>query len=195
MAQTGKGNAEKVLGSALSVPMNIIIGLADLLIAKDVISREEMVSLLQRMADHSQRHGEHEDMVSVRFVELVPPRRIVQAVTYEHRFVNAGFEYLKTEDQISITRNEADGSGYSIWATPKSPMGLEALLRYDHLKPNSTFDNQVRNRTIAGVSYWFPHQGNVAAALLLDYDGQTFDNFAPAISKNTRVAVHGLIQF
>jgi len=63
MAQTGKGNAEKVLGSALSVPMNIIIGLADLLIAKDVISREEMVSLLQRMADHSQRHGEHEDMV------------------------------------------------------------------------------------------------------------------------------------
>jgi hypothetical protein len=62
MAQTGKRNAEKVLGNALSVPMNIIIGLADLLIAKDVISREEMASLLQRIADRSPKHGEHEDM-------------------------------------------------------------------------------------------------------------------------------------
>jgi hypothetical protein len=62
MAQTGKGNnAEKVFASAISVPMNIVIGLADLLIAKDVISREEMVSLLQRLADHSPKHGEHED--------------------------------------------------------------------------------------------------------------------------------------
>jgi hypothetical protein len=63
MAQTGKGNAEKVLGNALSVPLGMITGLADLLIAKDVISREEMVSLLQRMADRSPKHGEHEDMV------------------------------------------------------------------------------------------------------------------------------------
>jgi hypothetical protein len=63
MAQTGKGNAEKVFASAISVPMNIVIGLADLLIAKDAISREEMVSLLQRLADRSPKHGEHEDMV------------------------------------------------------------------------------------------------------------------------------------
>jgi hypothetical protein len=63
MAQTGKGNAEKVLASAISVPMNIVIGLADLLIAKDVISQDEMVSLLQRLADRSPKHGEHEDMV------------------------------------------------------------------------------------------------------------------------------------
>jgi hypothetical protein len=31
MAQTGKGNATKVFGNALSVPMNIVIGVADLL--------------------------------------------------------------------------------------------------------------------------------------------------------------------
>jgi hypothetical protein len=30
MAQTGKGNAEKVLGNALSVPLGMITGLADL---------------------------------------------------------------------------------------------------------------------------------------------------------------------
>jgi hypothetical protein len=129
------------------------------------------------------------------YVKDADRTRLIGALHYEHKYLNLGFEYLKTADQISITRAEADGSGYSIWATPKSPIGWEALLRYDHLKPNKTFGNQVRNRTIGGVAYWFPHQGNVAAALLLDYDGQTFDNFAPAISKQARVAVHGLIQF
>ena len=63
MTKPDNGNVEQVLGSALSVPMNIISGLAELLIAKDVISREEMVSLLQQMADRSPKHGENEDMV------------------------------------------------------------------------------------------------------------------------------------
>ena len=72
---------------------------------------------------------------------------------------------------------------------------LRALLRFDHLKPNKTFGSQVRKRIIAGVAYWFPHQGSVTSALLFDYDGQTFDNFAPAVSKQSRIAVHGLINF
>jgi len=121
--------------------------------------------------------------------------RLIGSLNFEHKYLNAGFEYLKTADQTSITRPKVDGTGYSVWATPKSPTGWEALLRYDHLKPNKTFNQQVRNRTIAGVAYWFPHQGSVTSALLLDYDGQTFDNFAPAISKQSRLAVHGLINF
>jgi len=121
--------------------------------------------------------------------------RLIGGLNFEHKYLNAGFEYLKTADQISINRAVADGQGYSVWATPKSPTGWEALVRYDHLKPNTTFENQMRKRTIIGVAYWFPHQGNVAAALLLDYDGQTFDNFAPAVSKQSRLAVHGLINF
>ena len=36
----------------------------------------------------------------------------------------------------------------------------EALLRYDHLQPNTTVTAD-RTRTIAGVAYWFPHQGLV----------------------------------
>jgi hypothetical protein len=63
------------------------------------------------------------------------------------------------------------------------------------LKPNTLLGAQVRNRTIIGVSYWFPHAGNVTSALLLDYDGQTFENFTPALPKQARVAVHGLISF
>jgi hypothetical protein len=57
------------------------------------------------------------------------------------------------------------------------------------------FDSQVRNRTILGLAYWFPHQGSVSSALMLDYDGQTFENFTPSQPKNSKVALHGLISF
>jgi hypothetical protein len=131
-----------------------------------------------------------------RYVKSAPRNRFIGGLNFEHRFVNAGFEYLDTKDQTSATRApEVDGKGYSIWATPKSSKGLEALLRFDHLKPNTTFDTQVRNRTIAGVAYWFPHEGTVSAAMMLDYDGQTFDNFTPALPKQSKVAIHGLISF
>ena len=129
------------------------------------------------------------------YVRNASRNRLIAGVNFEHAYVNAGLEYLATSDQTSVTRPEVDGKGYSIWATPKSPIGLEALLRFDHLRPNETFANQTRNRTILGVAYWFPHQGNVSTAMLLDYDGQTFDNFVPALPKQTRVAIHGLINF
>jgi hypothetical protein len=129
------------------------------------------------------------------YVKDGPRNRFITGLTYEQTYINAGFEFLDTADRTSITKPEVDGRGYSIWATPKSPKGYEALLRYDHLKPNTSLGNQVRNRTIVGVAYWFPHQGSVASALLLDYDSQKFDNFAPALPKATKVAVHGLISF
>jgi hypothetical protein len=69
------------------------------------------------------------------------------------------------------------------------------LLRYDHLTPDANRSNQTRNRTIVGAAYWFPHQGNVSSALLVDYDGQTFQNAVPAQAKQQRVAVHGLVNF
>jgi hypothetical protein len=129
------------------------------------------------------------------YVKNGPRRRIIGGLNYEHRFVNAGFEYLNTVDRTTVTRPEIDGKGYSIWLTPKSPIGLEMLLRYDHLQPNTTVTSQTRNRTIAGVAYWFPHQGSVSSAMLLDYDTQTFDNFLPAQPRQSRIAVHGLISF
>lgn len=121
--------------------------------------------------------------------------RLLGSITFEHQYLNAGFDYMATEDQPSVTRREVEGSGYSIWATPRSPSGWELLLRYDHLKPDTLFDEQVRSRTIIGVAYWFPHQGAVSSALLLDYDGATFDNVVPAQPKQQRIAVHGLVSF
>ena len=100
------------------------------------------------------------------------------------------------------------GRGYSIWATPRSSKGLEALIRYDHLTPNTstsqispipeipgTLSSQKRKRIIMGGAYWFPHQGTVSAALLLDYDSTRFEHFIPSQPNQTRIALHGLVSF
>jgi hypothetical protein len=46
-----------------------------------------------------------------------------------------------------------------------------------------------------GVSYWFPHQGSVSSALMIDYDGQTFNNYATAQPAQKKIAIHGLVNF
>jgi len=124
--------------------------------------------------------------------------RAVGQVTFESRYLNAGFDGIKAHDQPSIRNADVEASGWSWWATPKLPFestaSVEALLRYDHLQPNALVPAD-RTRTIAGVAYWFKNQGSYQSALLLDYDGQTFHNFAPAQPKQTRVAVHALINF
>jgi hypothetical protein len=121
--------------------------------------------------------------------------RAVFQVTYESPYLNGGFDYIDAHDQPSITRPDVEASGWSFWFTPRTKIGWEALIRYDHLTPNTAFNSQTRNRTIIGGAYWFPHQGNVSAALMLDYDGQTFSNFVPALPTQAKVAVHGLISF
>ncbi len=129
------------------------------------------------------------------YVQHGPRRRLIGNVTYEHPRLNAGFEYLATADRASVALSETDGRGFSIWATPRAPSGWEALLRYDHLTPDTAFDRQTRTRTIVGVAYWFPMQGSVASAFMIDYDGQTFHNVTPAPQDQRRIAVHGLINF
>lgn len=122
--------------------------------------------------------------------------RFIGSLTYEHPSLTLGLEYLKAHDQVSVKVGTPDveSSGFSVWAIPKSPSGWEGLLRFDHLTPNASV-NGARNRTIAGIAYWFPHQGAVTSALMLDYDGQTFDSFATAQPAQKRLAVHALISF
>jgi hypothetical protein len=134
-------------------------------------------------------------------------------VTYEHKFLNVGLDYLDADDQALPTTANIPANGYSIWATPRYPFengsSWEALIRYDHWTPNTTdgfappatapvpgstlLSDQHQNRTIFGVAYWFPHQGNVSAAILVDYDAQSFDNITTPETK--AVSVHGLLQF
>ena len=141
-------------------------------------------------------------------------KRVMGNLTFEHNYLNAGFDYLGAKDQTLATATDASSNGYSVWATPRAPRAngssWEALLRYDRFTPNTSttsrapastspnpgvtmLNDQHQNRTIAGVAYWFPHQGNVSTAILFDYDGQTFDNITTPPTKT--IFLHGLINF
>jgi len=128
--------------------------------------------------------------------------RGVFQVTYEQPYINAGYDYINAHDQPAIAARDVHAQGWSFWLTPMKPLSggasIEALIRYDHLSPDvdsPVNGSQVRPRTIVGVSYWFRHQGNVSTALMLDYDGQTFDNYAVAQPAQKKIAVHGLVNF
>ena len=129
------------------------------------------------------------------YVKDGPRRRGLVSATYEHPRLNAGFDYLNTTDRTSVTVTEVNAHGYSLWATPRTKQGWEALLRYDHMTPDASVESRTRTRAIAGLAFWFPHQGTVTSALLVDYDGQTFHNYATPQPKQERIAIHALVNF
>jgi hypothetical protein len=121
-------------------------------------------------------------------------RGVIEA-TFENPCVNAGISYLKAKDQASsATVAEVDAEGWSGWVTPRTNFGLEALIRYDYLKPKMS-TQQRKERLIAGPAYWFPVKGNVAAAILLDYEQVKYRNYAVARPKEERYAIHTLFNF
>src|SRR5262249_53140725 len=73
-------------------------------------------------------------------------RRSVFQVTYEHLYVNAGFDYLYTKDQLNAKAADVTGKGWSFWINPKSPKGFELLYRHDHFSPNKAINDQNRPR-------------------------------------------------
>ena len=139
--------------------------------------------------------------------------RLMGNLTYEHSYINAGFDFMNANDQLLPTAINQHGRGYSVWATPRKPFdngsSWEALLRYDYWTPNTSpalapaatspitgvtaLNDQKQKRMIVGAAYWFPHQGNVSTAILVDYDGQRFSNITTTPTKS--VAVHGLLNF
>jgi hypothetical protein len=133
------------------------------------------------------------------YVKDAERQRGIVAVTYEHPWLNASWDYFSARDQTRIINPDLDSHGYSAWVTPKSPKGYgwEGLLRFDHLVQDqaaTTMEGE-RNRTIAGVSYWFKKQGPVSSALLLDYEQVDNHDFLPERSDERRWAVHALIAF
>jgi hypothetical protein len=62
MSDQERGNIERVLGAALSVPVNMINGLTGLLITKGVISHHEAADLLHRLIA-SVEPGEDSEMI------------------------------------------------------------------------------------------------------------------------------------
>jgi hypothetical protein len=123
-------------------------------------------------------------------------RRFVMEGLFEHRHVVAGFDYLDARDQTSAAVPLRRGNGYGVWATPalkQTGKGFEMLLRYDSWTPNRTALTKKQNMSIVGVSYWFPHEGNVATSMLFDWEVVKF----PGTSTLTqsRFALHGYLNF
>ena len=121
--------------------------------------------------------------------------RALFTASFEHTYVNGAFEYLATRDQTSATVSPLDGRAWSVFITPRTTVGWEGLIRFDHTVPDQTIKSRVRERTIAGVAYWFPVRGNVSTALMLDVDNATFEGFSPSLPTQRRIAVHALVNF
>jgi hypothetical protein len=128
------------------------------------------------------------------YVERADRRRAIVGVSFEHPHLNAAFNYLDTKDQTSATGTAIEGRGWSAFVTPRTARGWEGLVRFDHLEPNKVVA-QKKKRVIAGVSYWFAHQGTVATALMFDVDNTTFDGFAPVQPTQRKFALHALVNF
>jgi hypothetical protein len=134
------------------------------------------------------------------YVRNAKKERIIGQLTFEHPYLNAGFDYLTARDQnASASKLVVTASGYSIWATPRTPIGFEALLRYDVLRPNTSVPGH-KKRYIGGLSYWFPvTKAGIASALLADFEEVKYDGF-PVGNANfkpteRRLALHTLFQF
>lgn len=129
------------------------------------------------------------------YVKDAERRRGIVAVTFEHKYLNASFDYVTATDQnASASKPKVDARGFSLWATPRAANGWEGLIRYDHLEPNKDLDAK-KNRTLAGVAYWFPHQGSVSVAMLFDWEQVNYNDFAPARATERRIALHALVNF
>lgn len=121
--------------------------------------------------------------------------RSIVAATLEHPHVHAAFEYLSAADRPSASVRSVHGRGWTAFVTPISGHGWEGLLRVDHLVPDHDRPDQRKRRAIGGVSYWFPHQGTVAAALMFDVDAVHYRGFAVVRPDERRFAVHSMISF
>jgi hypothetical protein len=65
MTEHERGNAEEILATAVCVPMNLVANLADLLISKGIISRQEVVSLVRNLTPPSSEHSESQNLVRI----------------------------------------------------------------------------------------------------------------------------------
>jgi hypothetical protein len=121
--------------------------------------------------------------------------RNIVAVTFEHRYVHAGYTYLTATDRPLGASEEIESGGWSVFVTPRTSLGWEGLIRYDSVEPNNAIAAQRRKRFIGGVAYWLKPISGVTSALLLDVDNTTFDGFSPAQPTQRRIALHMLVQY
>jgi hypothetical protein len=121
--------------------------------------------------------------------------RYVGQLTFENPYLNAGFDYLYAQDQnASATKPILKGEGYSVWATPRTPFGLEALIRFDYFRPDLGSSKR-KQRLIVGPAYWFKTIKGVAASVLLGYEQVKYTRYNPKLPTEERYGIYTLFNF
>jgi hypothetical protein len=129
------------------------------------------------------------------YVSDAKRERSIGAVTFEHPWINAGFEYIDAKDRPTVADHEAHAKGWSVFVTPRTPIGLEVLFRHDHLEPDADANESEKTRTIAGVAWWFAFKPGITAAVLADHEQVRYDHFSPARPSERRYAIHLLLTY
>ena len=130
--------------------------------------------------------------------------RTMGNVTFEHPYINAEFDYLNAKDKtLAVDLATADQLAPRVPADRlvvaesgiESPADIARLRRAGAVAflVGAIAERSEQNRWIYGVAHWFPHQGAVTTAIMLDYDGQQFNNIVTAPVH--AVTLHGLINF
>jgi hypothetical protein len=129
------------------------------------------------------------------FVHDAKKERFIGFLSFENPCVNFGAQYNKNKDQTTAGASIVESENWSVWVTPRTSFGLEALLRWDRLTPNTTSSLR-KQRLIAGPAYWFPvTKSGIAAAVLLDFEQVRYMGVANAPKTEERYALHTLFNF
>ncbi|MGH9399862.1 MAG: hypothetical protein ACRD00_05810 [Thermoanaerobaculia bacterium] len=130
------------------------------------------------------------------YVANAKRQRAIGQLTFEHPYVNGGFDWLDARDQTSVTEPELRRDGFSVWVTPRTPFGLEALFRYDLLRMNKDVaPKPQKERLIAGLAYWPAIRGGMSVAFLADYTEEKQKNVVPVPAKTRIYSLHTLFNF
>jgi hypothetical protein len=125
-------------------------------------------------------------------------KRGIYGVTYEGDRVNVAAEIVQSRDEVLPRAAIAKGSGWDVFVTPffkEKGNGPEALLRFDHWRPDAAKPD-VKERLILGLSWWWtPKTGSGSAALMLDYEGLTWKNPTTPQPAQRKLTLHTVLTF
>jgi hypothetical protein len=125
-------------------------------------------------------------------------KRGIYGMSYENGHANIGAEIVQSRDEPLPRAGIAKGDGWDVFVTPffkEKGHGPEALLRFDHWRPD-TAKSDLRERLVLGLSYWWaPKTPGVSAALMLDYEGITVKNPTFLQPDQRRLTLHTVLTF
>lgn len=125
-------------------------------------------------------------------------KRGIYGLSYENGHANVGAEIVQSRDEPLPRGGIAKGEGWDLFITPffkAKGNGPEALIRFDHWKPDSAKPD-TKERLVLGLSYWWtPKANGVSAAVMLDYDGQTVKNPSTLQPDQRKLTLHTVLTF